>query len=121
MVVGVLFFISGISVAIFMRKKQRWLKWHRGLAMTGSGFILLGFVMAILMVSFAGKSHFAVPHAYLGIFTVFFAALTPLLGILQFRVKAKARIRAIHRWSGRSLFFLAILTGIAGLFQAGIL
>ena len=121
MVAAFLFIVSGISMAVFMRRKRWWLKWHRGLGMAGSGFILLGFVMAILMVSLAGKNHFAVPHAYLGIFTVFFAALTPLLGILQFRVKAKERIRAIHRWSGRSLLFLAILTGITGLFQAGIL
>ena len=101
---------TGAALARFMKRKTWWLKAHRGLASAGVALLFCGIAAAFLKVELRGGVHIAFPHAYLGAVIFMFALITPTLGLLQFRFRQQAaRIRVLHRWSGRLLLLLLAL------------
>jgi len=122
MVGGFLLMATGVTAAMFFRKKRWWLKLHRLAGVAGTCAFFLGVAMAFLMVAQAGEAHLKMPHAWLGTAVFLLAVVTPGLGQLQFRWKEKAqKIRALHRWSGRLTLAAAALNIFSGLWLAGIL
>jgi hypothetical protein len=118
---GFLLMTTGVTIAVLMRKKRWWLTAHKRTGYSGSAFVLLGLITALYMVSLYEGEHFTVLHAYLGLFSVFCAVLTPTLGRLQFIFRQQAvTIRPIHRWSGRITVIMLFVTILSGLFHAGI-
>jgi hypothetical protein len=75
------------------------------------------------MVSLTTGQHFRVPHAFLGAAAILAMAATPVLGVLQFKVKpgAMGKIRTAHRWTGRIAVILFVLNILSGLFLVRIL
>jgi hypothetical protein len=119
---GFLLMATGVTAALFFRRKRWWLKVHRYAGLTGVCAFFLGVVMAFLMVAQAGEGHLKMPHAWLGAAVLLLAVITPVLGQLQFRWKEKAQqIRALHRWSGRLTLAAAALNLFSGLWLAGII
>lgn len=121
-IAGFIVAAAGITVARYMKRKSWWLATHRGLASAGIFLILSGIIVAIIKVKLRGGSHLAFPHAYVGAAIFVFALLTPLLGVLQFRIRQQAaRIRIMHRWSGRLLILLLALNVLSGLIITGVI
>ena len=74
------------------------------------------------MIKSPGGEHFRVLQGYFGALTVMFLIVTPVLGLMQFKVKTKKKlVRNLHGWFGRIALILALLTILMGLSQAGIL
>lgn len=122
MITGFTIVTTGAMVAKFLRARTWWLKVHRRLGLTGPLCVFVGFVMAYIMVSFYDGDHFAVRHAYMGLLSVLFAFMTPILGILQFRlIEYASVIRVMHRWSGRITVLVMLVTIISGLIFANII
>ena len=116
MVTGLFLMMMGASAAMFMRQKSWWLRLHKAAGFGGAICILSGFAAAITMISLSGEEHFEIAHTYIGLVTVGFTVVTPLLGIIQFKMKNQAgRFRAIHRWSGRFTLLMSAITVISGL------
>ena len=116
MIIGFLSMVTGASAAMFMRRKRWWLRFHKGAGFFGVFCVLSGFVAAVSMIAISAGEHFRITHHYFGLITAVVAILTPLLGIVQFKVKDQAaRIRAIHRWSGRFTLLMAFVTVVSGL------
>ncbi|MEE9116859.1 MAG: hypothetical protein V3U09_08185, partial [Thermoplasmata archaeon] len=118
MSIGFVLLVVTIVISTSMRKKKWWLKAHMSLGFLGAIFAILGLLWGLYMVSTWGAPHFRVPHAFLGLITITFAVIQPILGFLQSKSK---KIRQVHRWMGRGLVMLMLLTMIAGLYQAGVL
>ncbi|VVB72789.1 Uncharacterised protein [uncultured archaeon] len=87
---------------------------HKKFVLLGVAFVLAGLFVAAYMVS-AYMETFFVPgtHAYLGTGVFAFLIITPVLGIIQFRLK-DGRVHALHRWSGRITILLGLLNIFAG-------
>lgn len=109
---GFLLMISGVAIAIFMRRKKWWLKLHRTAGSLAVICFLCGFASAILMVALSTGEHFKVYHAYLGLVTMALILPTPFLGYLQFRT--------VHRWSGRVTLVFACMAVVSGLQLVGV-
>ena len=108
--------VAGASAAMFMRRKGWWLRFHKGAGFFGTTCVLAGFIAAVSMIALSAGEHLQITHHYLGFITVVVAVLTPLLGILQFKVKGQAvRIRVMHRWSGSITLLAAFVTVGSGL------
>ncbi len=121
MLAGFLAMAGGITVALSARKKRWWLSIHKMCGFTGVLFVILGFIGAIYMVSRYTGTHFAVPHAYLGIVTILCTLFTFTMGIVQFKAgENKAQTRLIHRWSGRVTLLLILVNILSGLSLTGI-
>lgn len=124
MIIGLTAISSGIIVARYMRRRKKswWLKVHKYLGVVGSISIVTSFSIAFVMV----PSHFRVLHSYFGAITILGYIAMPLSGLLitnrltfiSDRIKNKKLQRDIHRWLGRFLFLLLILTILSGLNQA---
>ena len=122
MITGFIIVTAGALIAKFMRGETWWLKTHRRLGIIGPLCVFTGFVMAYIMVSLYDGNHFGVRHAFMGLLSVFFVFLTPILGMLQFRLREYAAIiRTMHRWSGRTTILVMLLTIISGLVHANII
>ena len=116
MIVGFLSMVTGASAAMFMRRKGWWLRFHKGAGFFGTFCVLSGFVAAISMIAVSGGEHFRITHHYVGFITAALAVFTPLWGVVQFKVRDKAaRIRSIHRWSGRVTLLMAFVSVGSGL------
>jgi len=116
MIIGFLSMVAGASAAMFMRRKGWWLRFHKGAGFFGTTCVLSGFIAAVSMIALSAGEHLQITHHYLGFITVVVAVLTPLLGILQFKVKGQAvRIRVMHRWSGSITLLAAFVTVGSGL------
>jgi hypothetical protein len=116
MIVGSSSMVTGASAAMFMRRKRWWLRFHKGAGFFGIFCVLSGFVAAVSMIALSTGEHFRITHHYAGLITVTFAVLTLLLGIVQFKVRDQAaRIRAIHRWTGRVTLLMVFFTVVSGL------
>jgi hypothetical protein len=82
----------------------------------------MGMTVAVAMVSQSGEGHVKVPHAWLGMATVFVAVTTPILGQLQFKIRARIQqLRIMHRWFGRLTLVMVLLTLLSGLRTAGVI
>lgn len=107
--------IGGWLTAWRMRKSKGWVVLHRRMTLLGVGSILVGVSIAFYMVStHLGTYFLREPHAYLGASTFVFAIITPIVGILQFRLKNKS-VHSLHRWLGRATVVLIFATFAAGL------
>lgn len=116
MIVGFLSMVTGASAAMFMRRKGWWLRFHKGAGFFGTFCVLSGFVAAVSMIALSAGEHFRITHHYVGLITAAIAVFTLLLGIVQFKVKDQAaRIRSIHRWSGRFTLLMAFVAVGSGL------
>jgi hypothetical protein len=122
MVAGFLSFFSALLVAATQRRRPWWLRHHRAAGILGTLFILSGMTAAIAAVAAAAKGHLRTPHTWLGALTIAAAVATPLLGLLQFKIRAQTgRLRSTHRLCGRILTGAALVTILFGLRMAGYL
>jgi len=122
MLAGFISMMTGASAAMFLRRKTWWLRFHKTAGILGALIVLVGLAAVIFMVTLSGGEHFSVTHTFIGAMTAVFAFVTPVLGTLQFRVKNhSAKIRIMHRWSGRFTLLFAVVTIITGLQIVGIL
>jgi hypothetical protein len=115
MAISTLGIITGVSAAMFFRKKRSWLKIHKYL----NSFSLLGMsaglIMAFIYVSGTNGEHIDGLHQLIGLTAFNFAVATLLLRLYQFKAKNKVAIRTTHRWLGRFsllLFLTAITLGL---------
>jgi len=116
MIIGFLSMVSGASAAMFMRRKRWWLRVHKGAGFFGTFCVLSGVVAAVSMITLSAGEHFRITHHFVGLITAAVAVFTPLLGIVQFKVKGQAvRIRAMHRWFGRVTLIVAFVAVGSGL------
>ncbi len=111
---------AGIGTAMFMRDKRWWLRVHRRLGSAAVMCVLIGFGTALIMVSLKANRHFGVPHAWLGLAVILSVLCTYVLGVTQLKRKT-ARMRSLHRWSGRITFVLIFFNVLSGLTLTGIL
>jgi hypothetical protein len=118
MSVGFVLLVTTMTVSTAMRKKKWWLKVHRSLGILGSLFAVLGLLMGMYMISVWATPHFRVPHAILGLTTVIFAITQPVLGFVHPKMPS---LRPVHRWLGRVVVIMMLISIIAGLSQAGVL
>jgi len=122
MAAAFLSFFSALLVAATQRRKSWWLRRHRAVGILGTLFILSGMTAAIAAVAAAATGHLRTPHTWLGALTIAAAVATPILGLLQFKIREPAaRLRATHRLSGRILTGAALVTILFGLRMAGYL
>jgi hypothetical protein len=122
MAAGFLSFFSALLVAVTQRRKLWWLRRHRAVGILGTLFILSGMAAAIAAVAAAATGHLRTPHTWLGALTIAAAVATPLLGLLQFKIRERTgRLRATHRLCGRILTGAALVTILFGLRMAGYL
>lgn len=113
--------LSGITIAMFMKRRRWWLSIHKAAEILTAACFLCGLTFAILMVGVSEGVHFRVIHAYLGLVTTILTFLTVLLGHLQFKIKnVSGKIRILHRRSGRIALIFACTTAASGLQAAGI-
>lgn len=114
--------VAAILIAATQRKKQWWLRFHRGLGLSAGVLILSGAAVAVTAVTITGGEHLRSPHTWLGAPTVAVAVATPLLGFLQFKIRGRAEsLRAYHRFGGRLLAVAALITLLLGLRLTGYL
>jgi hypothetical protein len=123
MAAGFLFVFSALIVAMTQRRKRWWLRIHRAIGLTGGSLLLLGAVAAVgAVASMPGGHHLRTPHTWLGAVTIMTALVVPVLGLLQFRLRAKAgTLRTFHRYCGRFLVGAALVAILLGLRLTGIL
>ena len=115
MAMSTLGIITGVSTAMFFRKKMSWLKIHKYF----NSFSLLGMsagiTMAFIYVSSTNGEHIDGLHQLIGLTAFNFAVATLLLGLYQFKAKNKLAVGITHRWLGRFsllLFLMAITLGL---------
>jgi hypothetical protein len=117
MILALCIMLVGAIIARFMKKKTWWLKVHRSLGITGAIFFLVAFFTIILQMTLTEREHFRVIHSWIGFVAFVFVVLAPTLGILQLKIRSiAARLRGLHRWSGRitlCLVFVNILLGLS--------
>jgi len=124
MTAAFLSFFSALLVAATQRQKPWWLRRHRAAGILGTLFILTGMTAAIAAVATAAEGHLRSPHTWIGALTIAMALVTPVLGLLQFKIRERTgwwNLSAIHRLSGRILTGAALLTLLLGLRIAGLL
>ena len=120
MILALCIMLTGAIIARFMKKKAWWLKVHRSLGITGVILFLMALFAIALQITLTERAHFRVVHSWIGIVAFGFAVLTPTLGILQFKVRnMAARLRSLHRWSGRITICIMVINVILGLSMLG--
>jgi len=121
MPLGFLLLAGGVITVRYLRKRMWWFRLHKMLGVLATIFFVTGGFAAVLMVYLAGKTHFSVPHTWLGAGTIVLMAATLTAGFLQTRVGNKKRMRLIHRIAGRTVTGLSLITVITGTIAAGII
>ena len=123
MTAAFLSFFSALLVAATQRRKPWWLRRHRAAGILGTLFILSGMTAAIAAVATAAEGHLRSPHTWIGALTIAMALVTPVLGLLQFKIQGQAgrRLSQIHRLSGRILTGAALVAVLFVLRVAGLL
>ncbi|MHA2059629.1 MAG: cytochrome and DOMON domain-containing protein [Candidatus Ranarchaeia archaeon] len=117
MVVGLLLMLGGFIVARQKTQRKNWMKLHHRFVIPGGLLTATGLVIGLVMVQLHSGVHFKVPHALLGIVTLFTIFLTPLLAYLAPRNRTHARrLFTLHRWLGRIMYILMLIVMISGLF-----
>ena len=113
--------ITGVSAAIFFRKKSNWLKIHKSFNSYSLLGISTGIIMVFIYVSSTNGEHIDGLHQLIGLTALNFAVTTLLLGFYQFKAKNKSAVRTTHRWLGRLSLLLVIFALMLGLLLAGII
>jgi hypothetical protein len=122
MITAWLSLLAAFVIVRFMRRKTWWLKAHRLAAILGACLVVLGLIVVVLDISMTKREHFAIPHAYVGYAAFVLAAVTPTLGQLQFLIRPRAaRIRILHRWSGRVTLAIMVVNILLGLSYVGLI
>jgi hypothetical protein len=122
MAVGSAMIAAAVLVAATQRGKRWWLRVHRGIGLSGTVLILAGAAAVVAATAVSGGSHFRTPHTWFGALTNIMAVTTPLLGFMSFRMpKQSARLRFWHRFAGRILAGMILITILLGLYAAGFL
>lgn len=115
MIAAVLCLITGVSIAMFGRKKKTWLKLHKGCNSAGFCLLVTGAVMAFASIATSGGNHLAGLHQWIGLAAFVLTGLTAFLGFYSFKAANKPPVRTAHRWLGRIsllLLFSAITAGL---------
>lgn len=95
MAAGWVMVAAAVLIAATQRQRRWWLRFHRGAGLSGAVVILSGAAAAVA---------------------------TPLLGLLQFKIRERAgSLRAYHRLGGRILAGAALITLLLGLRLTGYL
>ncbi|OPY08469.1 MAG: Eukaryotic cytochrome b561 [Syntrophaceae bacterium PtaB.Bin095] len=119
---GFLLLAAGFVIVRFFRQKRWWLKHHRAAGYAGAFCFLGGLAAAVAMVAQSGEAHLKPPHAWLGVSTIAMVVATPVIGQMQFKIRARIQqLRSMHRWLGRTTLALAVLTLLSGLRTAGVI
>jgi len=121
MAISTLGIITGVSAALFFRKKISWLKIHKCLNSYSLLGMSTGIIMAFIYVSSTNGEHIDGIHQLIGLTAFNFAVATLLLGLYQFKAKNKSVVRTTHRWLGRFSLLLFLTTIILGLILINIL
>jgi hypothetical protein len=117
MVVGLLLMLGGFIIARQKTQRKNWMKLHHRLVIPGGLLTAAGLIIGLVMVQLHSGVHFKVPHAYLGIVTLFSIFLTPLLAYLAPRNRAHThQLFVLHRWLGRIMYILMIIVMVSGIF-----
>lgn len=112
---GFILLVAGFIIARY-HKTGNWYNTHKLLETAGGACIIAGLVVGISMVALSGLPHLRNIHEIFGVTTVFLVIVTIALGISIRRAQAsKNAIRASHRWLGRILAGLMVITIILGL------
>ena len=122
MSVGLVLMVGAVFNVVNKAPRSWWFKAHKTIGGLAVVFVVIGLATAVYMVSASSGDHFSVPHAYLGIVTIFFSVITPGVGFIS--VKSKGRrpqMRKLHLWCGRGAVVLIVITLGSGLLQAGII
>ncbi|HPK53729.1 MAG TPA: hypothetical protein PK114_04660 [Smithellaceae bacterium] len=120
--VAALFLLTGVSVAVFLRRRRYWLKMHKLLNSCGGMLLLTGGILAAIMVSQQQGEHFAGFHAIAGIIALILTITSFLLGFYQLKASfAKQTLRNIHRRLGVLSLASIIVALVAGLILVGII
>jgi hypothetical protein len=120
MILAFCIMLAGAVIARFAKKKAWWLKVHRSLGITGAIFIIVALFAIALQITLTEREHFRVVHSWIGFSAFIFVVLTPTLGILQLKIRSmSARLRSLHRWSGRITLCLLLINIILGLLMMG--
>jgi len=115
MAISTLGIITGVSAAMFFRKKRNWLKVHKYFNSFSLLGISAGIIMAFIYVSSTNGKHIDGLHQITGLTALNFAVATLLLGLYQFKAKNRSAVGTTHRWLGRFsllLFLTAITLGL---------
>lgn len=121
MSIGFLLLFFGFVLARYMKRKRWWLKVHRVFGVSGASLTLLGFFIVVLRIYLAGRPHFTIAHAYVGLVIVILALMIPVLGFMQFKIReVSGKIRPIHRFSGWLILILMMINIVLGMHAAGI-
>jgi hypothetical protein len=121
MPLGFLLLAGAVITVRYLRKKMWWFRLHKMLGVLATVFFIAGGVAAVLMVSLSGRSHFSVPHTWLGAGTICLMVSTLTVGFLQTRVSNKKRMRMVHRIAGRTMAGLSLVAVVTGAIAAGII
>ncbi|MGV8081793.1 MAG: hypothetical protein AB2L22_17230 [Syntrophales bacterium] len=114
--------VSAGIVSRFLKRKRWWLKGHRALGFAGAAVLAAGAIAAYRLVEESSGAHLDTPHTWFGATALALSWAAPILGLLAFRIRAQAaRLRAVHRWTGRLALAAALVTVLTGLRLAGIL
>jgi hypothetical protein len=120
---GFVLALSGMVLAMTQRRRRWWLRVHRIVGLAGTSSMLFGVAAAVAAVAALPKAHhFESPHTWIGALTVALAAGASALGLLQFRIPAKAAsLRMFHRLAGRLVNLTAPIAIVLGLAAAEII
>jgi len=120
MIAAVVCLITGVGIAMFGRKKNNWLKFHKKINSTGLIIALAGASAAFANVVSSGGVHLAGLHHRAGLTALILSCITLFLGFYSFKAANKDAVRAAHRWSGRLSLVAMLATLVLGLMMIGI-
>jgi hypothetical protein len=121
MLLGFVSTLAGVIIVRYFRKKMWWFRRHKLLGTIATIFLGVGGAAAVFMVQLSDHGHFTVPHTWLGGAVIVLMTGTLAAGLAQTRVVDKKRMRLIHRFSGRTVAVLCVITVVTGLMAAGII
>lgn len=113
--------MTGVSTAMFFRRKKYWLKLHKSFNLLGILMMTAGIIMAFIYVSGTGSNHFNEPHHITGLISYISVVATSFLGFYQFKAKNKSAVRMAHRWLGRVSLVMSLLTIVLGLMMINVI
>jgi hypothetical protein len=122
MSIGLLLMLGAVFNVLNKTPKTWWLKAHKTVGGLSVLLVIIGLVTAVYMVSLSSGGHFKVVHAYMGIITLLFSVMTPLVGFITLKKREnRLATRRMHILFGRITVILILVTIISGLLQAGVL
>jgi uncharacterized membrane protein YozB (DUF420 family) len=121
MVTGFLLLLTGFYVAHY-HKTKNWYRTHFILQVCGGACILAGLAVGVSMVALSGFPPLKNIHELLGAVTVLLVVIALVLGYSIRRVQsAKNIVRESHRWLGRIVLCLMVVTIFLGIFFLSLL